>query len=571
MIIKMKKVIAAAASAAIAAVSICPVLAAQPTVSVSQPTVEGSKITISGTLRDGYINTVAYYVVSADGDTNEKYAIGEIYINSEDGSFCEEFRMSDTAESGRYSVVLASVKSSESAAAEYDYISAAERLALTEYITSAQTSSDDALAALEEEQNKDVLRSMACIIDDYSSMSETLRKSAVTLIKSDLNGYFSAPYTEDKFVELFNYAVAYTAAVTDTAADTAEMLKKYENIFGIDTSGIVPGDYLTRKIRAAEAVSTDSVRKVYNDACAVIAFNNEIDYKNIPALIEKYKDIIGLELTEYSNTLSDSGRVFVWQAMIGGNYDTAGDIKTKLNSAVADAKAKGYVKNSGGTAGGNGGGGGGGSSSGSGGGGTSIVDGGGYVPAGDLPKQTEGSFTDLDGYSWAEEAITALAKSNVISGVDSQHFEPSRGITREEFIKILVCAFSLVDASAVCSFEDVAAESWYYVYVASAVENGIVKGVSGTEFGTGAPVTRQEIAVLLTRTADSFGIVLGEQRDIDFEDSAEFDEYAAESIVRLAKAGIINGKDGGRFAPRDNANRAEAAKMIWEVWKKANA
>ena len=146
-------------------------------------------------------------------------------------------------------------------------------------------------------------------------------------------------------------------------------------------------------------------------------------------------------------------------------------------------------------------------------------------------------------------------------------FEPARQITREEFVKILTSAFALVDSSATCSFEDVSSDAWYYTYVASAVESGIVSGKSPTVFGTGAYITREEIAALLVRVADRQSILLSEGEEKEFTDSDEIAGYAQDAVSRLASAGIINGRDDGRFAPQETATRAEAARLIYGLWE----
>ena len=49
-------------------------------------------------------------------------------------------------------------------------------------------------------------------------------------------------------------------------------------------------------------------------------------------------------------------------------------------------------------------------------------------------------------------------------------------------------------------------------------------------------------------------------------DENEIAPYAKESVKSLYTAGVINGKEMG-FAPQSNASRAEAAKMMYELWK----
>lgn len=555
----MKKLITAAAAAAAFMLAASSVLAEAPSILIEPLAVEGSRVTITGTLSSAYSGMVSYYVTAVDdnGNTDGKYyAAGNIYSSQVDGEFGGEFIMSNAAPSGKYRLVAAAVKADSGVTADFEYISENERKELIKYLTADDTEIKDIVSVLANEEDIKTLRAMSCIIDDCSALSSELKTSIASLIKSDLNGYYHGEYTEEQFVAMFNYSAAYTCTVTDSTSDIANMLKKYADIFKIDAENVKNSAYLTNKMREVRADSPESVKTAYSRALAVMAFNAEIDYKNVPSLIGKYAEIIELDTTVY-NRLSAAQKLYVHKALIADpDYDTVGDIKQRFNSAVASAPSGG------GTSGSGGGGGGGGS-----------IDGAvnKYIPekiiSAAQDTQSSEKFYDLKDCEWAKEAIETLAEYKIISGVEANTFEPSRSVTREEFVKMLVSAFSLVDKSAVCEFTDVPSDAWYFMYVASAVQSGIVNGRSATEFGSGMPVTRQEIAALLVRTTDALEITLAQDEPVEFADSSELADYAAEAVSRLAAAKIIIGKEGGRFAPSDNASRAEAAKLIYELWK----
>ena len=554
----MKKLILILTAIALLAMSAALPAWAAPAMVLDAPVVTGSQITMSGTLTDGYMSEIAYYVVELENDVEQGTyaAVGQQAVTLEDGAFSITFTMSSAAESGTYRIAAASVKSEARATAEFEFISEGERTALITELTQDTITVDEIQAIFEDAEKIPVLTAMGCITADFAQLSDALKGEVAELVQNDLNGYFEKPYSETDFMTLYNYAVAYVATVRDTSADVAEMLTKYSDIFGIDTEGLENSPFLTEKIRDTEADSTQSVAAVYNEAVAVMAFSNEIDYKNVPALIEKYKDVLGLDLDDYQ-ALTSSQKTQVHQAMLEMDYNTGAEVKTQFDKAVNGAV---YVPP------GNGGGGG------SSGGNSSSGSNAPYVPIIDQDNKEQDAetvpvFEDLAGYEWAQEAIETLAEQHFISGVGDNTFEPARQITREEFVKILTSAFALVDSSAACSFEDVSPDAWYYTYVASAVESGIVSGKSPTVFGTGAYITREEIAALLVRVADRQSILLSEGEEKEFTDSDEIAGYAQDAVSRLASAGIINGRDDGRFAPQETATRAEAARLIYGLWE----
>lgn len=181
-----------------------------------------------------------------------------------------------------------------------------------------------------------------------------------------------------------------------------------------------------------------------------------------------------------------------------------------------------------------------------------------------------GGFWDLGGFEWAKESIEAMAARNIISGIGDNRFEPERMISREEFVKIVLCAFGLYDDAEYeeTGFEDISEEDWSYSYIKCAYAKGVIKGVSDTEFGKGSSVSREDMAVITNRARKIAGIELERQfENREFSDSEYISDYATESVRELAEFGVINGFETGKFEPKFSATRAEAAVMIYNVIK----
>ena len=208
------------------------------------------------------------------------------------------------------------------------------------------------------------------------------------------------------------------------------------------------------------------------------------------------------------------------------------------------------------------GGGSGGGGGGSGGGGRQVV-----VPEPTIPPEPQG-FLDIDAaFSWAREAIEYLNVKNIVNGVSEQEFDPGANVTRAQFVKMLIGAFALTDETASCRFDDVKESDWCYPYVAAAAKLGIVKGKSETSFGSEDSITREEMATMLARTMTVMGIAIDGEESAEFDDHSEIAEYAVEAVYAMKRCGIINGTPENRFEPKRPANRAEAAKIIYEAIK----
>ncbi len=171
-------------------------------------------------------------------------------------------------------------------------------------------------------------------------------------------------------------------------------------------------------------------------------------------------------------------------------------------------------------------------------------------------------FSDVSG--WAEEYIYYLANRGMVNGKTETTFAPNDNITRAEFAAIFArMSGANLNAYTKAPFDDVENTGWYFGAVAWAAEKGIINGYDG-KFNPNDPITRQEMAVIAVRYADKVeGYTLPALAEaLTFADDTEISGYAKASVSIMQRAGIISGKGGNRFAPADNATRAEAAKII---------
>lgn len=178
------------------------------------------------------------------------------------------------------------------------------------------------------------------------------------------------------------------------------------------------------------------------------------------------------------------------------------------------------------------------------------------------------SFKDVSKGMWYYEPITYLAQNGIISGLSSTTFAPNATITRAQVAQILAnLSGANLSRYTYVPFEDVLVDAWYYSAVAWAIDAGVIQGTSPTTFAPNAPITRQDLAVLIHRyvTNVSGSILPLSQAEKTFADQAQIADYAKSAVTAMQRAQIINGKENNRFDPRGNATRAEASKMIYQL------
>jgi len=190
------------------------------------------------------------------------------------------------------------------------------------------------------------------------------------------------------------------------------------------------------------------------------------------------------------------------------------------------------------------------------------------TPGTDEPVDEMVYFNDLESVPWAKESIEALAAKGIVSGVGDGTFRPKNNVTRAEFIKMLIMAFDLVDEDAVSTFSDVKEGMWYYKPIASAEKLGIVKGKGDGTFGVNEYITREDMTVMVYRASLILGMNLSKgSGEVQFIDKYDIASYALEAVAAMHENGIIKGIGDNKFAPKNNATRAEAAVLIYKLYK----
>lgn len=183
------------------------------------------------------------------------------------------------------------------------------------------------------------------------------------------------------------------------------------------------------------------------------------------------------------------------------------------------------------------------------------------------------SFNDLATVPWAESFILNLAARGIVDGAAEGQYLPDAAVTRAEYVKLLVEALELdTDAGqAEASFTDIVEGEWYGKYIAAAKQAGIAEGKEDGRFGVNDPITREDIAVMSYRTLQHLKVELknaGTGASTPFADQAAIAGYAEGAVDRLSKAGVVAGLNEGKFAPKEQATRAQAATIVYRILQK---
>lgn len=396
----------------------------------------------------------------------------------------------------------------------------------------------------------------------YSELQNTLDKNKLAaLIAERLNtsGAFNADKGDEVTAEYLYLEVidALNENKLDNVADYKDRLRlddsKILNWFEKSYVTSSVQEDITKRLTGRSFKNADEFEDAFIEAVVLETVEHNDGPGTIRDILTDYASEIDADIA--SATIADFRK-------LTGEYASYSELEDKLDNILGGTGGAAGNTRPGGGSGSTG------SSGGSGGisgvGGAVIEQGVDKAPEAMIP-QPEG-FADLSEAEWAREAVETLAEMGIINGRSESVFAPNDNITREEFVKIIVGAFSIAKAEENAGFADVADGEWYEVYVDSAYKAGIVKGMSETIFGVGEKISRQDMAVMVHNAARVSGIELAAVKEaIEFSDADRIAEYAKEAVGVLQTAGVISGIGDNMFAPEGNATRAEAAKMIYEI------
>ncbi len=173
-------------------------------------------------------------------------------------------------------------------------------------------------------------------------------------------------------------------------------------------------------------------------------------------------------------------------------------------------------------------------------------------------------FKDVSDKAWYYDAVKYSSDKGFMTGIEEQTFAPESKLTRAMFVTVLYRIANKPSAGDV-KFSDVLKDSWYADAAAWASENGIVNGVTETEFAPDENITREQMAAMLYRYAMLKGQTSEEAKDVQYSDKEMISEYALNAVSWADEADIMNGDEDGSFRPKEYASRAEAAAVFMRM------
>lgn len=179
-----------------------------------------------------------------------------------------------------------------------------------------------------------------------------------------------------------------------------------------------------------------------------------------------------------------------------------------------------------------------------------------------LLTKPEAPFIDTENH-WANNAIQFVYENGLMRGVSEEKFAPDATFSRAMLVAVLHRMAGEPAAYGNYPFVDVRDTAWYANPVAWAYQNKLAGGMSATEYAPNAPITREQLAVMLMRFAQYRNYDTSDTiRLVHYKDADSVSAYAETAVKWAVANGILKGRNLNELAPQGTATRAEVAVML---------
>lgn len=169
------------------------------------------------------------------------------------------------------------------------------------------------------------------------------------------------------------------------------------------------------------------------------------------------------------------------------------------------------------------------------------------------------TFADVAEGAWYYDAVSYVYANGLMDGVSASEFAPDTTLTRAMLVTILWRMEGEPVVNYLMPFTDVDGGAWYAEAVRWAASEGIVTGVSDTSFAPNAEITREQLAAILHRYA---GEPATAANLAGYADGASVSAYAVDAMSWCVEHDIITGTTATTLEPQGTATRAQAAAML---------
>lgn len=197
-------------------------------------------------------------------------------------------------------------------------------------------------------------------------------------------------------------------------------------------------------------------------------------------------------------------------------------------------------------------------------------------PQGRITITTEpaepGFFTDVAEGAWYYDYIVTAYENGLMTGVSETEFAPDVAVTRAMLVAMVyqIEGSPEVEGAASELFTDVADDAWYADALVWCSANGLLEGFEGETFDADTVITREDVAVMLYAYELYNGAEEVTDAELTWADASDVSEDAVAAVAYCTESGLMNGVTETEFAPDGSATRAQCATVLVRLFEAAS-
>ena len=169
-------------------------------------------------------------------------------------------------------------------------------------------------------------------------------------------------------------------------------------------------------------------------------------------------------------------------------------------------------------------------------------------------------FIDIAPNAWYKDAVQYAYDNGLMTGVSATEFAPEQTTTRAMIVSILARLEGVTTAQA-AGFADVDDNDWYATAVNWAANVGVVNGYEDNTFRPNTAITREQLAAILMNYAAYKGEDVSNRADLtSYTDQPS--TWATETMSWAVAEGLISGVTNTELQPQGEATRAQVAVIL---------
>ena len=154
--------------------------------------------------------------------------------------------------------------------------------------------------------------------------------------------------------------------------------------------------------------------------------------------------------------------------------------------------------------------------------------------------EADTGFSDVDAGDWYAEAAVYCRDNGLMNGTTATTFSPNVSMTRAQLCAVLYRMAGSPEMTGRDAFTDTPDGAWYEDAVLWAVRDHIMSGYTDGTFGPDDPITREQLAVMVSRYAALQGRALsaGQAALNACSDAASVSSWAQSSVAQVLNGGL---------------------------------